>query len=124
MSGTENCRFPDVFCRNRLRGTFQQDGASVHKARTTMAFLKRKGIRQFNGGVWPPNSPDMNPVEHVWPIVGRALSGKVFPDREALWVALQDAFRRITPAAILKLYASMPRRIQALRKARGRHTRY
>ena len=96
----------------------------MHKARSTIKFLKKKGICQFNGGVWPPNSPDMNPVEHVWPMVGRMLSGMVFPDREALWVALQDAFNRITPAAIGKLYASMPRRIEALRKARGRHTRY
>jgi hypothetical protein len=114
----------DVSCRNRLRGSFQQDGAPVHTARSTTKFMKEKGIRQFNGGKWPPNSPDMNPVEHVWPIVGRVLSGRVFPDREALWVALTDAFSRVTPEDILRLYNSMPRRLQALKRARGRHTRY
>ena len=96
----------------------------MHKACTTTAFLKKKGIRQFNQGKWPPNSPDMNPMEHVWPMVGCMLSGKVFPDRDALWVALTAAFASIPKTAILKLYASMPRRIQALKKARGRHTRY
>ena len=86
--------------------------------------MKKKGIRQFNEGKWPPNSPDMNPVEHVWPIVGRMLSGKVFPDREALWAALTAAFNRVTPEDIVRLYDSMPRRLKALQMARGRHTRY
>ncbi len=28
-------------------------------------------------------SPDMNPIEHVWPIVGRMLEGQVFSGRKA-----------------------------------------
>ena len=78
----------------------------------------------FNGGVWPPNSPDMNPIEHVWPIVGRKLVGKVFANRDKLWDALVVAFAEVSSAQIRKLYASMPNRTQALIAARGRHTRY
>jgi transposase len=78
----------------------------------------------FNGGEWPPNSPDMNPIEHVWPLVLQTLSGRVFSGREDLWNALQIAFGQITRAQIGRLYESMPRRLHALRAARGRHTRY
>ena len=66
----------------------------------------------------------MNPIEHVWPMISRKLIGRVFSDREQLWSALQTAFAEITPEQILKLYASMPRRIQALLANRGGSTRY
>lgn len=69
-------------------------------------------------------SPDMNPIEHVWPIVGRMLEGRVFSGREALWSALKVAFDQIPVSAIKTLYASMPRRIAALSHAKGGHTRY
>lgn len=101
-----------------------QDGASVHTARTTKRWLQNKGIRMFNGGEWPANSPDMNPIEHVWPLVSRQLVGEVFADRDALWAALKVAFANVTPVQIQRLYASMPRRLAALYLARGGHTRY
>lgn len=103
---------------------FQQDGASVHTSVSTTEWLKKKQIKLFNGGVWPALSPDMNPVEHVWPYVTRALIGQAFPNRDSLWDALQVAFAAIPKEAIRNLYASMPNRILALRKARGRHTKY
>ena len=103
---------------------FMQDRASVHKAQGTTTWLRNKGIRMFNGGIWPPNSPDMNPIEHVWPMVSRQLIGQVFPDRDALWAALETAFRNVTPEQIMRLYASMPNRLDTLCKARGGHIRY
>ena len=111
-----------LFRPSRYR--FMQDGASVHRARTTMNWLTTNGVRLFNGGIWPPNSPDMNPIEHVWPLVPRQLAGRVFSGRDDLWAALVVAFGRITPAQIVSLFASMPRRIAALKKAKGGHTRY
>lgn len=103
---------------------FMQDGASPHRALTTVAWLNRKRVRRLNGGVWPPQSPDLNPIEHVWPIVLRTLSGQVFAGKEDLWVALQSAFAAVPVADIKRLYASMPRRIEAVIAAHGGHTRY
>lgn len=53
---------------------FMQDGASVHTAKSTQLFLKKSHVVRFNDGNWPPQSPDMNPVEHIWPLVTRAQS--------------------------------------------------
>ena len=66
----------------------------------------------------------MNPIEHVWSLVTRQLAGRVFSGRDDLWAALVLAFGRITPDQIRGLYASMPRRLAALVKAMGGHTRY
>ena len=81
-------------------------------------------MRMHDGGVWPPMSPDMNPIEHVWPMVTRALEGSVFAGKDQLWSALQEAFANISPDQIRKLYESMPRRMAAVIAARGGPTRY
>lgn len=78
----------------------------------------------FNNDSWPANSPDMNPIEHLWPLVGQKLVGRVYHGKEDLWAALQPAFASITRAQIQKLYDSMPDRLKALKAARGGHTRY
>ena len=101
-----------------------QDGASMHKAGSSMKFLQGKRIRLFNRGIWPPKLPDMNPIEHIWPMVGKILSGWVFNNREDHWEGLADAFAQITPAQIIRQIDSMPRRLAALRAVKGGHTRY
>lgn len=66
----------------------------------------------------------MNPIEHLWPMVGRKLTGRVFNSRDALWDALVEAFGSITAAQVHRLYDSMPSRLQALKFAKGGYTRY
>ena len=88
--------FTDVFHR-ATKFKFMPDGASVHKAQSTMNHIQNNPIRLFNRGIWPPNSPDMNPIEHLWPMVGKLLTGRVLNNREDLWDGLTDAFSRISP---------------------------
>ena len=97
---------------------FQQDGAPVHRSKATKKWILEKHIRQFNDGIWPPNSPNMNAIEHVWRMVGRQLIGKIFPSKDALWAALEEAFSRVTPAQIGALYDSMPRRLVPFQRPR------
>lgn len=79
---------------------------------------------RFNGGVWPPQSPDLNPIEHLWPMVLHKLRGHVFAGKDQLWSALQAAFAEISPEQVKALYDSMPNRMRAVIAARGGHTRY
>jgi len=43
---------------------FQQDGAPAHRARDTVAMLQRHTPEFIPPEMWPPNSPDLNPVHY------------------------------------------------------------
>ena len=42
---------------------FQQDGARAHTAKNTVAYLKDHVPEFIEPKKWPPNSPDLNPVD-------------------------------------------------------------
>jgi hypothetical protein len=46
---------------------FQQDNAPAHRARETVELLRRDTPGFIGPDLWPPNSPDLNPVDYeVW----------------------------------------------------------
>ena len=103
---------------------YQQDGAPVHRSLSTQGWLKRNRVRLLNRGFWPPMSPDLNPIEHLWVILTRKLCGTVFAGKDQLWDALREACASVSPAEIQRLYTSMQSRLQCVRAARGGPTRY
>jgi len=49
---------------------FQQDSAPAHRARDTVRFLEQTTPAFISPDLWPPNSPDLNPVDYkIWGIV-------------------------------------------------------
>jgi transposase len=49
---------------------FQQDGAPAHRAYETVEFLRRETPDFISPALWPPNSPDLNPVDYkVWGVL-------------------------------------------------------
>ena len=46
---------------------FQQDGAPAHTARLAQGFIATNCSEFIGKDEWPPNSPDLNPLDyHVW----------------------------------------------------------
>ena len=78
----------------------------------------------LNRGFWPPMSPDMNVIEHLWPMVLRHLNSAIFSGRDQLYASLQEAFASITPDQVQRLYKYIPNCMAAVRAARGGATRY
>ena len=48
---------------------FQQDSDPKHTAKLVKKFLEDNQVNYIPREDWPPNSPDLNPVENIWSIV-------------------------------------------------------
>lgn len=68
----------------------------------------------------------MNPIEHVWDMIGRRVRERNPAPRnvEELKLALVEECDILPQEMIGGVIRSMGRRIQALRRARGGNTRY
>ncbi len=112
-----------VLGMSRSRAIFQQDHASVHTAKKVREYFEDLGMEELD---WAPQSPDMNPIEHVWGYLDRRVRARPHlpMNVDELWWALQDEWTKIPDSYVKALYDSMPRRVKALREARGGSTKY
>lgn len=102
---------------------FQQDNDPKHTSRLAQNWFKK---RRFHLLSWPPSSPDMNIIEHVWDQLDALIRARnpLPRNKEEMWEALQEEWENFPQASLDKLFESMPRRVGALLKARGGHTKY
>jgi transposase len=102
---------------------YMDDGATCHDSHLSNDYCWQVGIdRPF----WPANSPDMNPIEHVWGWVNNKLSAlPVKPHRlEDLETILKEMWEEITVESVRNLYRGMPRRLEELRRVKGHNTSF
>ena len=107
----------------------QQDNDPKHKAKINKAYLKKQSELKsppFQLLDWPSQSPDMNPIEHVWAKLKADIRAKhlKFTSEETLWAYVQTEFQRLPLDFIKNLIHSMPRRVKMVIKQKGGSTSY
>ncbi|KAJ8869000.1 hypothetical protein PR048_030546 [Dryococelus australis] len=97
---------------------FQDDNARCHVSRATMQWYADNNVRQLD---WPVQSPDLNPIEHLWDELDRRVrTRQARPKSIAQLVEwLQEEWRRIPVDVLKTLVESMPDRVAAVIAARG-----
>ncbi len=98
---------------------FQQDLAPAHTAKSTKSWFNDNGVTVLD---WPANSPDLNPIENLWGIVKRKMRDTRPNNADDLKAAIKATWASIPPQQCHKLITSMPRRIEAVIKAKGAPT--
>ena len=111
---------------------FMQDNAPIHNARSTMSFLNDHHITVMN---WPANSPNLNPIEHLWHALKVKFHREIFEARHLSASRADSALTTYMTGLVWvwntqlgdlpqRLVASMPDHVAEVIKARGGHTHY
>ena len=58
------------------RPVYMDDNARPHRSRAETAYLQSEAVTSVP---WPAMSPDLNPIKHIWDMLGRRIQAREPP---------------------------------------------
>lgn len=106
-----------AFSREHQNIVFQQDNAPSHKAKDTKRAIEQMGISLLSEERFPAYSPDLAPIENVWPWLKSLIELRydiqsLTPKK--LREAVQEAWDDVPEEFLLRLAHSMPERMRQI----------
>ncbi len=103
------------------RFTFQQDNDPKHTAKITKEWLHNNSVTVLE---WPSQSPDLNPIEHLWRDLKMSVHQRLPSNLTELERICKEEWQRIPKSRCEKLVASFPKRLMAVLNQKGASTKY
>ncbi len=118
----KNTVLPELAAAGRPM-VFMQDNAPCHKAHAVMDFLEEKNIDILD---WPPQSPDMNPIENLWAIIKSRRQKKygIPKTKRELVDQIFDIWDNIEEKIVANLANSANKRVNEVLKLKGKVSKY
>jgi len=100
----------------------QQDNDPAHRARDTIALLRRETPDFISPDQWPPNSPDMNHVDYkIWAVMQERVYEKRVNDVDELCQRLLSMWHSIGQNVVDEAIDQWRARLTACVRAKGGH---
>ena len=107
---------------NMPRGwKFQQDNDPKHTSGHNKTHLKKQKVKVLE---WPSQSPDLNPIEHLWEELDWCVRQRNCTNKEAFIKELYEHWKTIPKERFAKLMDSIPSRCAAVINAKGYAQKY
>ncbi len=103
------------------RFTFQKDNDPKHTAKITKEWLHNNSVTVLE---WPSQSPDLNPIEHLWRDLKMAVHQRLPSNLTELERICKEEWQRIPKSRCEKLVASFPKRLMTVLNQKGASTKY
>ena len=102
--------------------TFQQDGAPSHTAKKTQDWCERHFPAFWRKELWPPSSPDLNPLDFcVWSILEKEACATAHDSTETLKKTLERQWAKIPQETFRAAVKSFRGRLERVIAANGGH---
>ena len=100
-----------------------EDGAPYHQgvASKRRIQLKEDGWEGWGPRTWPSNSPDLNPIENVWPILKRQVRARrdeIHSKQDLIRILLEE-WEKVPIESINNICDSIKERVQKVIQAKG-----
>ena len=93
-----------------------QDGAPCHTSQKVLDWLQQQHVCVVPG--WPPNSPDLNPIEMLWGVIKRKL-GPSWRKGDDIWERVSTTWSEVSEKTIDALVESFLFRCRLVLRLRG-----
>ena len=104
---------------------FQQDEAPAHRLLSTVAYLRSHVPEFIEPENWPPNSPDLNPVDYsVWGALQQMVYRHKISDMDHLKRVLIDCWAQLSQDTLNRAIDQLPQRLTMVIKAKGAHVEF
>jgi hypothetical protein len=105
------------------RPVYMDENARPGRSRAVTTYLQSEAVTSVS---WPAMSPDFNPIDHIWDMLGHRIQAREPPVQNIrqLEAALHREWQQLSQQDIRRLTGRMRRRVEAVIQARGGYTRY
>ena len=101
---------------------FQQDSAPCHASKKTQAWLLENVHSHWSPDLWPPNSPDLNPLDYfVWGVLEARTNSVFHPNLDSLKTSIVEQFALLDRHDVIKACRAFRTRVQKVVTAHGEH---
>ncbi|KOC62582.1 hypothetical protein WH47_04243 [Habropoda laboriosa] len=99
---------------------FQQNSAPPHKARKTQAWLYRNLCHHWSPDLWPPSSPDYNPLDYyMWGVVEAKVNANPHNAKDSLRASIMEVMRNMDKEEVKRICNQFKSRLEKVVIADG-----